>query len=61
MNLKLRLWGYNEKNMGFHLKAKKKKKKYTSGCTLGDENVFGIRAFKKMALGVKKTIEAICV
>ena len=31
VNLRLKFWGYNEKN--------------TSGYTLGDENVIGIRAF----------------
>ena len=42
VNLKLKFWGYNEKNMAFHLTPKKST---TSGWALGDENVIGIRAF----------------
>ena len=42
-NLKLKFWICNQKNMGFHLISKKYT---TSGWTLGDENVIGIRAFK---------------
>ena len=40
--MKLKFWGYDEKNMGLHLISKST----TSGCTLGDANVIGIRAFE---------------
>ena len=42
LNLKLKFWICNQKNMGFRLILKKYT---TSGWALGDENVIGIRAF----------------
>ena len=42
VDLKLKFWGYNEKNIGFHLTSKKNYFRLHPG----DENVIGIRAFK---------------
>ena len=42
VNLKLKFWGYNEKNMGFHLTPKST----VSSWALGDENAMGTYYFK---------------
>ena len=47
MNLKLKFWGYDEKNMGFHLTPKK----YYFLLHPGGENVIGIIAFKHISSG----------
>ena len=48
VHLKLKFWGYNEKNMGFHLTPKSS----TSSWALGDENAMGTSYFNYYTDGV---------